>query len=64
VSRQDGFAMVPGSIGDAMWSGIGGTSFTIDPKEQIVGVFMGQAPMPRQHTPFLFKNVLYSGLAQ
>jgi CubicO group peptidase (beta-lactamase class C family) len=62
VRRQDGFAVVPGSTGDAMWSGFGGTSFTIDPQEQIVGVFMAQAPTPRLHTRFLFKNLLYGAL--
>ena len=64
VRRQEGFAVVPGSTGDAMWSGFGGTSFTIDPKEQIVGIFMAQAPTPRMHTRFLFKNLLYGALVQ
>jgi CubicO group peptidase (beta-lactamase class C family) len=64
VRRQEGFAVVPGSTGDAMWAGFGGTSFTIDPKEQIVGVFMAQAPTPRQHTRFLFKTLLYGALVQ
>jgi CubicO group peptidase (beta-lactamase class C family) len=58
VRRQDGFAVVPGSTGDAMWTGLGGTSFTIDPKENVVGVFMAQAPTPRVYTRFLFKNLL------
>jgi CubicO group peptidase (beta-lactamase class C family) len=62
VRRQDGFAVVPGSTGDAMWAGLGGTTFTIDPKEKIVGVFMAQAPTPRLHTRFLFKNLLYGAL--
>jgi len=64
VRRQEGFAVVPGSTGDAMWAGLGGTSFTIDPKEQIVGIFMAQAPTPRQHTRFLFKNLLYGALVR
>lgn len=64
VRRQDGFAVVPGSTGDAMWAGLGGTSFTIDPKEKIVGVFMAQAPTPRLHTRFLFKNLLYGALVR
>ena len=64
VRRQEGFAVVPGSTGDAMWAGLGGTSFTIDPKEQIVGVFMAQAPTPRLHTRLLFKNLLYGALVQ
>lgn len=42
----------------------GGTSFTIDPKEQIVGVFMAQAPMPRLRTRFLFKNLSYGALVE
>lgn len=64
VRLQDGLAVVPGSVGDAMWAGIGGTSFTIDPKEKIVGVFMAQAPTPRLHTRFLFKNLLYAALVR
>jgi len=64
VRRQDGFAVVPGSTGDATWSGAGGTTFTIDPKEKIVGVFMSQAPSTRIHTRFLFKDLLYGALVK
>ena len=56
----DDFA--PGSTGDAMWAGAGGTSFTIDPKERIVGVFMAAGPSTRLHSRFLFKNLLYAAL--
>jgi CubicO group peptidase (beta-lactamase class C family) len=62
VRIQEGVAWVPGSTGDSMWAGAGGTSFTIDPKEKIVGVFMAAAPTPRLHTRFLFKNLLYGAL--
>lgn len=62
VRLQEGVGYAPGSTGDAMWAGAGGTSFTIDPKEKIVGVFMAAAPSTRQHTRFLFKNLLYAGL--
>jgi CubicO group peptidase (beta-lactamase class C family) len=64
VRRQDGFAVVPGSTGDAWWAGFGGTSFIIDPKEQLVGVFLAQAPTSRQHIRLLFKNLLYGALMQ
>jgi len=64
VRRQDGFAVVPGSTGDAGWAGFGGTSFTIDPKEQLVGVFLAQAPTSRQHIRLLFKTLLYGALVQ
>ena len=62
VRLQEGLGFAPGSTGDAMWAGAGGTSFTIDPKEKIVGVFLSAAPSTRQHTRFLFKNLLYGGL--
>jgi CubicO group peptidase (beta-lactamase class C family) len=64
VRRQEGFAVVPGSTGEAMWVGFGGTGFTIDPKEKIVSVFMAQAPTPGLHIRFLFKNLLYGALVQ
>jgi len=62
VRLQEGVSWVPGSTGDAMWAGAGGTSFTIDPKEKIVGVFMSAGPNTRLHTRFLFKNLLYAAL--
>jgi CubicO group peptidase (beta-lactamase class C family) len=64
IRLEDGLAVVPGSIGDAMWAGVGGTSFTIDPEENIVGIFMAQAPLSRLDTRFLFKNLLYAALIE
>jgi CubicO group peptidase (beta-lactamase class C family) len=60
VRTQLGNAVTPGSLGDANWSGIGGTAFTIDPNEQIVGVVMVQAPSHRIVARNMFKNLLYS----
>ncbi len=62
VRRQEGVSWAPGSTGDAMWAGAGGTSFTIDPAEDLVAVFMAAAPSPRQHTRFLWKNLVYGAL--
>ncbi|CAN5780648.1 serine hydrolase domain-containing protein [soil metagenome] len=64
VRKHDGVSWVPGSVGDAMWAGAGGTSFTIDPREEIVGVFMAAAPTPRLHTRFLFKTLIYGAMAE
>jgi CubicO group peptidase (beta-lactamase class C family) len=64
VRLDEGGAYAPGSKGDAMWAGAGGTSFTVDPKEKIVGVFLSAGPNTRQHTRFLFKNLLYGALVQ
>ena len=35
-----------GSPGEFTWAGYAGTYFWIDPKEQLVGVLMTQAPGP------------------
>jgi CubicO group peptidase (beta-lactamase class C family) len=64
VRKAEGGAWAPGSTGDSMWAGAGGTSFTIDPKEKIVGVFMAAGPSTRQHTRFLFKNLVYGALVE
>lgn len=64
VRLQEGGSWAPGSAGDSMWAGAGGTSFTIDPKEKIVAVFMAAAPTPRLHTRFLFKNLVYGALVE
>lgn len=64
VRLDEGGAWIPGSKGDAMWAGAGGTSFTVDRKEGIVGVFLAAGPSTRQHTRFLFKNLLYGALVQ
>jgi len=62
VRLQDGFAVAPGTEGDAMWAGAWGTSFTIDPKEQLVAVLMAQGPSNRIHTRMLFKNLIYGAM--
>jgi len=64
VRLQEGVSWVPGSTGDAMWAGAGGTVFTIDPKEKIIGILMTAAPSTRLQTRFLFKNLLYAALVQ
>jgi CubicO group peptidase (beta-lactamase class C family) len=47
-----------------MWAGVWGTSFWIDPKEQLVGILMSQAPSQRIHTRMLFKNLVYGALVR
>lgn len=64
VRLQDGFAVAPGSTGDAMWAGAWGTSFTIDPQEGLVGVLMAQGPSTRVHTRMLFKNLIYGAVVR
>jgi CubicO group peptidase (beta-lactamase class C family) len=44
VRQADGIAGVPGSEGEFMWAGYGGTFFWADPEEEIAAVLMTQMP--------------------
>ena len=58
----EGMGWTAGSKGDAMWAGAWGTSFWIDPKEQLVGVLMAQAPSYRVPNRMLYKNLVYGAM--
>jgi CubicO group peptidase (beta-lactamase class C family) len=63
VRPAAGIAGVPGSQGEFMWGGYAGTYFWIDPKEQIVAVYMTQAPSPiRAYWRKLFKQLVYGAI--
>ena len=62
VRRQEGMSFTAGSVGDAMWAGAWGTSFTIDHELGVVGLMMSNAPSTRVHSRMLFKNLLYGAL--
>ena len=42
VRTEAGVSPIEGSVGEMNWSGAGGTSFWIDPKENMFVVFMAQ----------------------
>src|SRR5215831_14920388 len=63
VRQSDGVAGVPGSVGEFMWAGYAGTFFWVDPQEEIVGVYMTQAPSPiRAYYRKMFKALVYQAL--
>jgi CubicO group peptidase (beta-lactamase class C family) len=63
VRQGPGVAGVPGSTGEFMWGGYGGTYFWIDPKEELVAVYMSQAPSPiRAYYRKLFKQLVYAAI--
>ena len=63
VRQAAGIAGVPGSAGEFMWGGYAGTYFWIDPKEQLVAVYMTQAPSPiRAYYRKLFKQLVYAAI--
>lgn len=62
IRQGQGMGWVPGSTNDAMWAGVWGTSFWLDPKEQLAAVIMAQGPSHKTHTRMLFKNLVYGAL--
>jgi CubicO group peptidase (beta-lactamase class C family) len=62
IRQGQGMGWVPGSTNDAMWAGVWGTSFWLDPKEQLAAVIMAQGPTHKTHTRMLFKNLVYGAL--
>ncbi|PZO20305.1 MAG: serine hydrolase [Burkholderiales bacterium] len=62
VRTSAGEAPMPGSVGTYHWSGIGGTSFFVDPTENLFGIFLAQAPNQREHYRALFRTMAYAAL--
>lgn len=63
VRTGAGMSTIPGSAGEFTWGGYGGTFFWVDPKEEIVAVYMSQAPGPsRQYYRRLFKALVYQAV--
>jgi CubicO group peptidase (beta-lactamase class C family) len=63
IRQAAGVAAVPGSKGEFMWGGYAGTYFWVDPQEQLVGVYMTQAPSPiRAYYRRLFKQMVYAAI--
>jgi CubicO group peptidase (beta-lactamase class C family) len=62
VRREAGIAPFLGSQGQFYWSGMAGTFFWIDPKEDLFAVFMMQGPGQRQYTRNLVRNLVYAAV--
>lgn len=62
VRRAAGESPVPGSVGTYHWSGIGGTSFFVDPALDLYALLLTQAPNQRDHYRQLFRNLVYAAL--
>ncbi len=65
VRQGAGVAGTPGSAGEYMWAGFGGTYFWIDPKEELIGILMTQAPSPeRVYYRKLLKQLVYQAIVE
>ncbi|MDI1267980.1 MAG: serine hydrolase [Polaromonas sp.] len=62
VRSATGIASVPGSKGLYYWGGIAGTTFFVDPAEDLYAVLMIQAPNQRDHYRPLFRSLVYAAL--
>jgi CubicO group peptidase (beta-lactamase class C family) len=62
VRTEAGRCALPGSIGDYSWSGVSGTYFWIDPREQLIAILMMQAPNERMHYRYLMRAMVYAAV--
>ena len=62
VRTHDGLAPFPGSLGEFFWSGMAGTFFWIDPKEDMFAVFMMQGPGQRQYIRIMLRNLVAASI--
>ena len=57
-----GMSPVPGSVGLYYWGGIAGTTFFVDPAEDMYALMLIQAPHQRDYYRPLFRNLVYAAL--
>jgi CubicO group peptidase (beta-lactamase class C family) len=66
VRRETGRFEVSGNAGEYYWAGAAGTGFYVDPKDDIIVVWMtqGQPGMARRYDRYLFKQMVYQAISQ
>ena len=64
VRRETGRFDVTGSAGEYYWAGAAGTGFDVDPKEDLICVWMtqGQPGIARRYDRYLFKQMVYQAI--
>jgi CubicO group peptidase (beta-lactamase class C family) len=62
VRLASGLAPQPGSPGQYFWSGIGGTSFLVDPAEDLFAMLLTQGPNQRIFFRNLFRHLVYAAV--
>jgi CubicO group peptidase (beta-lactamase class C family) len=66
VRKETGRFEVTGNAGEYYWAGAAGTGFYVDPKDDIVVVWMtqGQPGMARRYDRYLFKQMVYQAIVE
>ena len=62
VRTAAGVSPVPGSVGLYYWGGIAGTTFFVDPAQDLYALLMIQAPNQRDYYRPLFRSLVYAAL--
>lgn len=62
VRTDAGLAPYAGSVGQFFWSGVAGTFFWIDPKEDLFAIFLSQGPGQREHFRTLVRSLVYAAV--
>jgi CubicO group peptidase (beta-lactamase class C family) len=62
VRTDEGMAPFAGSIGQYFWSGMAGTFFWIDPKEELFALFLSQGPGQREYFRTLVRSLVYAAV--
>jgi CubicO group peptidase (beta-lactamase class C family) len=63
VRLHAGIAHVPGSVGQYFWGGLAGTTFWVDPAEELFAIMLIQAPGQRDYYRTLFRDLVYGAFA-
>jgi CubicO group peptidase (beta-lactamase class C family) len=66
VRNETGRFEVTGNAGEYFWAGAAGTGFYVDPKDEIICVWMtqGQPGMARRYDRYLFKQMVYQAIVK
>lgn len=62
VRNAAGLSPLPGSVGLYYWGGIAGTTFFVDPAQDLYALLMIQAPNQRDFYRPLFRSLVYAAL--
>lgn len=62
VRTAEGCAPFAGSVGSYYWGGLAGTTFFVDPAEDLFAILMLQAPNQREQYRELFRHLVYAAL--
>ena len=55
-------ADIPGGLGEFFWPGVSGCNFWVDPKQDLIVVFLTHAPLHRTTHRIELRDAVYSGL--